>query len=89
MDARYTERPSGSVQEWDITLSKHRKEGSAETSRASAEAARVKAEKVRAEASEKATENANAAAEAVMAQVNHITFQLDPEDGGLNIVYTE
>ena len=49
----------------------------------------MNAEKVRAEASEKATKNANAAAEAVMAQVNHITFQIDPEDGGLNIVYTE
>lgn len=49
----------------------------------------MNAEKARAEASEKATENANAAAAAVMAQVHHITFQVDPKDGGLNIVYTE
>lgn len=39
--------------------------------------------------SAKAVENANAAAEAVKAQVNHIAFQVDPEDGGLNIIYTE
>lgn len=39
--------------------------------------------------SAKAVENANAAAEAVKTQVNHITFQVNSEDGGLDIIYTE
>ena len=35
------------------------------------------------------TTAAKKATDTLIAQTNHITFQLDPEDGGLNIVYTE
>lgn len=48
-------------------------------------------ESAKAEA-KKATEAANAAAaatETLKAQTNHITFQMNSEDGGLDIVYTE
>ena len=42
-----------------------------------------------AKAAQDQTAAAKEATDALIAQTNHITFQLDPKDGGLNIVYTE
>ncbi len=42
-----------------------------------------------AKAAQDQTAAAKEATDTLIAQTNHITFQLDPKDGGLNIVYTE
>ena len=42
-----------------------------------------------AKAAQDQTAAAKKATDTLIAQTNHITFQIDPEDGGLNIVYTE
>lgn len=42
-----------------------------------------------AKAAQDQTVAAKKATDTLIAQTNHITFQIDPKDGGLNIVYTE
>lgn len=42
-----------------------------------------------AKAAQDRTAAAKKATDTLIAQTNHITFQIDPKDGGLNIVYTE
>lgn len=42
-----------------------------------------------AKAAQDQTAAAKKATDTLIAQTNHITFQIDPKDGGLNIAYTE
>ena len=49
----------------------------------------IESAKTEAKKATEAADAATAATKALTAQTNHITFQMNSEDGGLDIVYTE